>query len=224
MMRPLFLSLPILAVVGACTSSSEPAPSVLVPGPGVDGGSGNTPPGTPPATHPGGPECAKDYEPIADAIKRYDGRWLVDDAATNKDCPNGFEISLVHIITKYDGIPPNGDELAQIAPPDDIHQQANGCPPAAFFVVKRTSLQSCSTQYCWEPSSGYGFYAHSRPLVPNPKVPSYADFLLVHEATGWNSAGPIEVDPKTPEALNLNRSPYKRQVSPALPDGTCVAQ
>jgi hypothetical protein len=229
-MRLLFLSLPIVAIVGACTSSSDNGPSVVVPGSGFDAGGTppgappGTPPGTPPPPPPGGPDCAKDYEPIADTIKRYEGKWLVDDASTNASCPNGFYLDLAHIITKYDGIPPNDPDLSEIAPPDDIHQQANGCPPAAFFVEKRQSLKACSEQYCWDPKAGYGFYAHARPLVPNPNVPSYADFLLFHAPTGWQPFGTVDVEPNTPDAIDYNGHPFKRQVNPVIPDGTCTTQ
>lgn len=195
--RPL---VPLIAVLlmgsGPCSSDDptqvDATPAVDAP---VDGSDSSA--------CPNGP-----YESITDTMARWQGNWLVDDAATNTSCPNAVMITLEPWTFNPLQIPADPDERA-------------GCPHA-FFSIRPTSVQACdTTEACIDELNGRGFYVEAWPVNPPAGFIPTAHVLLQYQGTWMKDQGTgylIAINHLDPNVLDYLDKHFDRTGQVA---GTC---
>jgi hypothetical protein len=127
----------------------------------------------------GSTECPE-YEPLSDAIARYEGNWLIDDADHNSSCPDASLIVL-------EGYPEQG------LPPDPELNKT--CPvPSALYMISNTAVKDCRPQpYCSSAAVTQAFFVHAwtkaalkgrarDDLFTNEKI-------FVHSDNEWSEQG-----------------------------------
>jgi hypothetical protein len=127
--------------------------------------------------HMSGSSNCPEYEPLSDAIARFAGNWLIDDADYNHSCSNA---ALVVI----EGYPSQG------VPPDPARNST--CPqPAALFQIANSAVKDCLSPPpgCTTFDDALTFFIHAHAVTATHGAredESASEKLIARSGNDWN--------------------------------------
>jgi hypothetical protein len=125
----------------------------------------------------GSTKCPE-FEPLSDAIARFEGNWLIDDAEKNSSCPNATLV----VLEGYE---------AEGLPTDPARN--NTCPaPSALFMISNTAVKDCLSfqPVCSTLAETRAFFIHAWPKAATKGKAREELFtnekILAHSNNEWS--------------------------------------